>query len=70
MGAVATQPSQRLCLVLSLTDFMPRLLPVCLSCTSQAAIGGGMMLISASNITLTDTSIEDNIAQIDPNKVN
>lgn len=35
----------------------------------QAAIGGGFMLISANNITLTDTVVADNSAKIDPNKV-
>jgi hypothetical protein len=36
---------------------------------AQAAIGGGLMLISANNITVTDSVISDNSATVDPSKV-
>jgi hypothetical protein len=42
---------------------------VCGVIVLQAAIGGGFMLISANNITLTDTVVADNSAKIDSNKV-
>jgi hypothetical protein len=35
----------------------------------QAALGGGLMLISADNISLTETTIADNSATFNPSKV-